>query len=87
MNTIIYVKTKNDVNGNPRRGWIIPGAGQDRADVFIDEGHEGRWALYRYLHMNHTDDRQLRMEFNASATEVILDITVSQYNKLKKGKA
>lgn len=84
MNTIIYVKTKNDINGNPRRGWIIPGAGQDRADVFVDEGYQGRWALYRHMHIDHTDDRQLRSEFDASVTEVTLDITASQYNRLKK---
>jgi hypothetical protein len=88
METIIYVMAGNDVNGNPRRGWIIPGAGPDRSDAFVDEGYAGRDALYTYLHLP-MKDKSLniaRLNYDTHVTEVVLDITVSQYNKLKRGK-
>ena len=40
--TIVYVKTKNDVNGNPRRGWIVPSSYfKTDGNPFVDEGYEG----------------------------------------------
>lgn len=39
----VYVGTKNDVNGNPRRGWLVD-TGGGRA-VFVDEGYGGRQSL------------------------------------------
>jgi len=39
-----YVRTKNDVNGNPRRGWMVSDE-QGRMVGFVDEGYTGRPAL------------------------------------------
>ena len=40
----VYIGTKNDTNGNPRRGWILfDSAGT--AHGFVDEGYEGHAAL------------------------------------------
>lgn len=86
--TIVYVKTKNDVNGNPRRGWIVPSSYfQTDGNLFVDEGYEGRWALYRALGMDWRDytDEQKRFAFDDQANEIVLEITVAQYKKLKKG--
>lgn len=86
MRTIVYVKATNDAYGNPRRGWIIPAATRDRSDVFVDEGYMGRDALYTYLLMPMEDAglSTTRYEYDRSVTEVVLDITVSQYNRLKR---
>jgi hypothetical protein len=40
----VYIATKNDTNGNPRRGWIIFNATGDVAG-FVDEGYLGTAAL------------------------------------------
>lgn len=46
MITAVYVRTKNDSNGNPRRGWMV--VDQDGRTVgFVDEGYEGTPALRR----------------------------------------
>ena len=38
----VYVGTKNDVNGNPRRGWLVD---VGSSTVFVNEGYVGRAAL------------------------------------------
>ena len=38
----VYVGTKNDVNGNPRRGWLVD---VGNTTVFVNEGYVGRAAL------------------------------------------
>lgn len=44
---ITYVIAKNDVNGNPRRGWYIEyPSGKSE---FVDEGYGGNMALYTAL--------------------------------------
>jgi len=79
---IVYAKATNDLSGNPRRGWIIPGAGVDRADIFVDEGFSGRQALYDYFDIGWRDyDR--KWDFERETTEVTLEITAKQYKKLK----
>lgn len=40
----IYIDAGNNVNGNPRRGWIIADDSGVFTD-FVDEGYEGRSAL------------------------------------------
>lgn len=45
MLTAIYVRTKNDTNGNPRRGMVTDQDG--RTVGFVDEGYEGTPALRR----------------------------------------
>lgn len=81
---LIYVKTKRDVRGNPRRGWIV--AFKDEL-IFVDEGYLGRWSLYGAIglgggSMEAIDKRQA---FNKDCNEVTLEVTVSQYNDLKRG--
>lgn len=41
----IYIHTKNDTNGNPRRGWMIVKPHSGHVVEFIEEGYEGRAAL------------------------------------------
>lgn len=44
---LIRIKTKNDTNGNPRRGWLrTTGAGQVLG--WIEEGYEGEGAIRGY---------------------------------------
>jgi hypothetical protein len=44
---LIYIATKNDVSGNPRRGWMrTTSAGQILG--WIEEGYEGRGAIAGY---------------------------------------
>ena len=44
---LIYIATKNDTNGNPRRGWIrTTSAGQPLG--WIEEGYEGSGAIRGY---------------------------------------
>lgn len=43
---ITYIRAANDVNGNPRRGWIID---TPRGLVFLDEGYGGHSVLYEWL--------------------------------------
>lgn len=84
MRTIIYVRTKNDRNGNPRRGWIIPA--ENGRKMFVDEGYRGRDALYKHFGMPWSDAslQGARYDFNTTVCEIPLDITVAQYNKLKR---
>ena len=44
---IIYIATKNDTNGNPRRGWIRIDS-EGKALEWIEEGYEGRGAIAGY---------------------------------------
>jgi hypothetical protein len=48
----IKIRTKNDTNGNPRRGWIIV---DEEGEVvnFIDEGYAGKGALHTYAHKHY----------------------------------
>jgi len=44
---LIRIRTKNDTNGNPRRGWLrTTSAGQVLG--WIDEGYEGEGAIRGY---------------------------------------
>jgi hypothetical protein len=44
---LIRIKTKNDINGNPRRGWLrTTSAGQVLG--WIEEGYEGGVAIRGY---------------------------------------
>jgi len=83
MEFLVYVRTKNDINGNPRRGWIVA----TRDNLFVDEGYNGRWALYRALGLAGLSDeaRAVRVKFDNTCIEVPLDVTVAQYNQLKRG--
>jgi len=40
----IYLDAGHNVNGNPRRGWLIVDGSGNRVD-FVDEGYAGRSAL------------------------------------------
>ncbi len=47
---MVKVNAGNDRNGNPRRGWLLLGAGGRSA--FFDEGYQGSGAIpkqYRHL--------------------------------------
>lgn len=86
--TVIYVKAANDVHAHPRRGWIIT-HGTESPSEFVDEGYMGRDALYSHFGLPKSD-RSLaeeRFRLDMDMCEVHLDITVSQYNKLKRGEA
>lgn len=68
MFTAIYIKTNNDVNGNPRRGWLVR---DDIRDIgFIDEGYGGSRALLTALQLN-----------NYGQVDIVatLDVTPGEY--------
>lgn len=83
MVTLIYVKTTNDVNGNPRRGWIVTWLD----NMFVDEGYEGRYALYRTMQIDGSSEisESMRHNFDRNVNEITLAVTVSQYKALKRG--
>ena len=67
----VYVGTKNDRNGNPRRGWIIYAA-DGQVDDFVEEGYQGIGALrekyartpstsFRKMEVTSSEYRQLLM--------------------------
>lgn len=60
---LLRVRAPNDVNGNPRRGWIVYDASGTQVD-FVDEGYHGRRALTQagYCHAV-----QLSEEFTINA--------------------
>ena len=80
---LIYVEAVNDRNGNPRRGWVVTWMD----NLFVDEGYKGRDALYTFVGMPWSDrsKTQERHVFDGSVNEIWMDITVSQYNRLKRG--
>lgn len=84
MKTLIYVKAPNDVNGNPRRGWIVTWMD----NLFVDEGYMGRDALYTALGMPWSDQSQStrRYELDSVANEITLHVPVRTYKNLKRGK-
>lgn len=68
---LVRVATKNDVNGNPRRGWIQ--FGNDGCFIqFIDEGYEGKGAIAHLVS-------------DGEADTIALNIEPKEYNRLKKG--
>ena len=71
----VYIATKNDTNGNPRRGWIIYGA-DGAAEAFVDEGYDGTEALWRY-------SREYQLGAHIPATDRI-NVPPSEYNRWAK---
>jgi hypothetical protein len=71
--TAVYVGTKNDTNGNPRRGWAIYSAITGVLHTFVDEGYNGRAALAEAGFAN--------LEANATGR---IDITPGQYRSFVK---
>lgn len=67
---LVRVKTKNDTNGNPRRGWI-QFAEDGSLLQFIDEGYQGRGAISELV-------------MNGEADTIALTIEPSEYKRLKK---
>lgn len=66
--TIIYLKSTNDTNGNPRRGWLVI---TEESVRFVDEGYEGHYALKR---------RGVSMDLDW--TEI--NISASEYKRIKR---
>jgi len=68
----IYIKTINDKNGNPRRGWIIADHNGDFIS-FVDEGYQGKAALVSSGYGNVTS--------TASALEVMPSVYNTAYRE------
>jgi hypothetical protein len=64
----VYVGTKNDTNGNPRRGWLVD---VGSSTVFVNEGYVGRAALKKACP-------------NAVERFSRIEITPGEYRSLKK---
>jgi len=67
---LVRVQAKNDVNGNPRRGWIQFSSSGDFVQ-FVDEGYQGRGAI-----------STLVME--GEADTIAITIESSEYKRFKK---
>ncbi|MFA5379872.1 MAG: hypothetical protein WC455_29200 [Dehalococcoidia bacterium] len=67
----VYLKTKNDINGNPRRGWVIFGDNGSKID-FVEEGYQGMAALRRlYPNVAVTERIEVTpMEFRIQRTSI-----------------
>lgn len=46
---IQHLIAPNDINGNPKRGWLVWWHKDGKVIGFVDEGHRGRQALGEYL--------------------------------------
>ena len=81
---LIYVKANNDVNGNPRRGWIVTWMD----NLFVDEGYSGRWSLYGALGIDGPSEisKSQRAAFDREVNEIVLRVPASQYKDLRSGK-
>ena len=77
-----YIKALNDVNGNPRRGWVIP---TPSGEVFIDEGYAGRSAIYEWLGEGQKDPWRFGQEIYWSYfCETIDHVKVREYMAYKR---
>jgi hypothetical protein len=74
----VRVKTTNDTNGNPRRGWVIASAENGETVAFIDEGYAGDRAL-------HVSLAGWYGEYECTVTGA-LQVTPGQYRDLKRAK-
>lgn len=72
----VYVKAVNDINGNPRRGWMIVN-GDGTMINFVDEGYAGTLT-------NATGDDKSPYPYRLGATAETRNITVTEYNRLKR---
>ncbi len=79
-----YIKTTNDVNGNPRRGWHIinpEGYMYRECEWWVEEGYAGCNALTRAI-------QKLCRDSKIDSTAMIrggeYTVPVSQYKRLKK---
>ncbi len=66
MTTAIYLRAKNDPNGNPQRGWLVMG---DEGITFYKEGHKGIHAVPKRYH-------------NAAMDAPWIETTRSEYHRL-----
>lgn len=82
---IIYIRAPKDVNGNPRRGWIIQ---TPTGETFIDEGYEGHSALYEWLGAENPWCSTCSWHvgsgiFDMYVTEIWKDVSVREYEYYK----
>lgn len=83
--TTIKICTKNDINGNPRRAWLVHNVPVNietgtyawpRCVGVVDEGYSGRGALEMWLEKH-----------NCAAQEMdIINVSPSEYNKFTSKK-
>lgn len=73
----IYIRAKNDVNGNPRRGWLVYTKSGDLIR-FVSEGLEGEGSLNNAFNPSN-GERTVYIKVIAT-----LDVTVDAYNKAQK---
>ena len=66
----VKINAGHDVNGNPRRGWMVLQCRTGDMIDFVDEGYEGRSALKKHEH---------------AARGPEIDVTPKMYRELKKG--
>ena len=66
---LIRIKSTNDINGNPRRGWLRVDAGGS-VRSWIEEGYEGEGAISAY---------------KGEAETLPIYVTPKEYNRLRKG--
>lgn len=71
-NSLIYIASQNDRNGNPRRGWIHCTWDGDFIE-FIDEGYEGKSAIEHLVKYGIKQINPYRIQ-----------VAPSEYNRWKK---
>lgn len=70
MNLAIKVNAGHDINGNPRRGWMITSCRKGTMEDFVDEGYHGV-SILRREHPRAVEGPELR-------------VTPGEYRDLKK---
>jgi hypothetical protein len=76
---IVRVNCTNDVNDNPRRGWIVMGVNGSHAPKFINEGCESYDPLYRYLG---DGDRHFGARMCEGTAWVSVNVSVREFKRL-----
>ena len=77
----VYLRTKNDRNGNPRRGWLIQMESHPNDTIFIDEGYRGSASADRFFEAS-----AMPMVKEAIHRAPTLEVTPSTYLAMKRSK-
>lgn len=79
--TVVKLVTKHDVNGNPRRVWIIMDSDTCRVIAAVPEGYEGRVSVVaRLVQLGAGQSAADSCAFNAPQFE----ITPREYRRVRK---
>lgn len=77
------IETTNDSSGNPRRGWLIYGAGQGTLLGFADEDYDGRSQVFARVEQTLQADRPLNGLIEVIELGIV-NVPVKEYQTARK---